>query len=145
MPYIITRPIMTAAELATHKVESHGRDYRLSDDGYDDMEVNAKQGWRSLGSWGADGWDLGDWPYVVISIRERDDRFDLMQVVEGDHTAYSFASREDRDAAIDYLFLWYAAGKDTEPSIGADKRELLDVGHVGLRIEDRFRGPFRTS
>ena len=28
---------MTAAELASHKVDAHGRDYRLSDDGYGDI------------------------------------------------------------------------------------------------------------
>lgn len=140
--YRITRPIMTAAELEAHKVATYGRNYRLSDDGYDDMGVNATQGWHVLSSWGSDGWDLGTWPYVAISVRDRD-RFELLSVCEGDHTSYSFATVEDRDAALDYLFLWYIAGAGLDCSIGEENRGRLDVGDIA--VADRFRGPYRTT
>jgi hypothetical protein len=25
--------------------------------------------WRTIASWGRDGWDMGDWPYVVVAYR----------------------------------------------------------------------------
>lgn len=65
------RPIMTRDELAGHKVDEHGRDYSKSDDGYSDMEVASGEGWHAVSGWGRDGWDLGDWPYVVVSVRNR--------------------------------------------------------------------------
>jgi hypothetical protein len=147
-----TRPLMTAAELATHKVEEHGRDYSLSCDGYGDMEVAEKRGWRAVPSWGRDGWDLGNWPYVVIYLREVNPGdmvdgklrrvYELLQVVEGDHTFYTFDSEADRAAAVDYLFLWYAAGNGQHwAPISPEQRSLLDTGYP-LAIGDKWRGPF---
>jgi hypothetical protein len=133
---------MTATELAEHKAGAHGRDYRLSDDGYGDMEVAEKRGWRSLASWGRDGWNLGDWPYVMIYTREAGGAFELQQVVEGDHDLYRFQTPEDRDAAIDYLFLWYAAGQNWAP-LSYEDRTALDAGQY--EAEDKFRGPYRQD
>jgi hypothetical protein len=140
--YTPARPVMTATELAEHHADRHGRDYRLSDDGYGDMEVNEKRGWHTLSSWGADGWDLGSWPYVVLSVRDKDGRFELLSVCEGDHDSYSFDSLEDRDAALDYLFLWYAAGKRWAPIVW-EQRDALDKGEI--TVDNKFRGPFRTD
>jgi hypothetical protein len=123
------RPIMTAAELREHQTASYGRDYRESDDGYSDMEAEEKRGWRALAGWGRDGWDLGDWPYVVMYTRRSGDKFELMQIVEGDRTAYEFATADDRRAALDYLFLWYAAGESWAPLTYED-RARLDAGEL---------------
>jgi hypothetical protein len=140
-----SRNIITAAELAEHKITAHGRDYRLSDDGYGDREVAEKQGWHAVSSWGRDGWDLGSWPYVVIYIREENGTaYEMQQIVEGDHTVYRFSSEEDRNAAIDYLFLWYAADQHWAP-ITCDQREALDIGYPPLAITDKWRGPFSWS
>jgi hypothetical protein len=49
----------------------------------------------------------------------------MQQIVEGDHTLYRFSSEEDRNAAIDYLFLWYAAEKSWAP-LEYEDREKLD-------------------
>lgn len=137
------RPIMTREELATHHLTEHGRDYSRSDDGYGDMEQAAKAGWRVLSGWGRDGWDLGDWPYVVISIKDTAEpsmygTFQLQSVCEGDHDIYAFNSDADRSAALDYLFLWYQAGTG-DLSIDID-REALDAGT--LRVDPMYRGPF---
>lgn len=160
------RPIMTAAELAQHRVRSHGRDYSLSDDGYGDMEVAAGEKWRAVAGWGRDGWDLGDWPYVVVSLREVDHPgytisglhiplvdgatgepakvFEMRQTVEGDTDVYRFDTAGDRDAAVDYLFVWYGLGKEypewVAEGLTPDKRDALNAGT--LRVDARFRGPF---
>ena len=142
------RKLMDSAELATHHVSDYGRDYSQSDDGYGDIEADRKLGWQALSAWGSDGWDLGEWPYVVISIRDfsgsiTPDRFDLLSVCEGDHTVYSFASVEDRNAALDYLFLWYMA-RNSERILGfAIDREALDRGEV--TVEEKYRGPYRAN
>jgi hypothetical protein len=144
MTYTPTRPIMGAAELASWHLASRGRDYTASDDGYGDMEQAAKNGWRSLASWGADGWDLGDWPYLTVQVMERAEgpRFLVQSICEGDHSIYAFETDGDRDAALDYLFLWYAAGKDWAP-LSYNQRSQLDEG--GFEVDPKFRGPYRTD
>lgn len=135
------RPIMTRDELATHHLTEHGRDYSRSDDGYGDMEQATKAGWHVLSGWGRDGWDLGDWPYVVLSVRDIAGSFQLQSVCEGDHTIYVFNSDDDRSAALDYLFLWYQAGTG-DLHIEID-REALDAGT--LRVDPMYRGPYSRT
>jgi hypothetical protein len=69
--------------------------------------------------------------------------FELMQIVEGDREVYAFDSPADRDAATDYLFLWYAADRHWAP-ITCDQREALDAGYP-LAIGDKWRGPYREE
>jgi len=135
-----TRAIMTKTELASHHAGAHGRDYSQSCDGYEDMEAAGRQGWRVISSWGRDGWNLGHWPYVAIYMREAAGRFELQQVVEGDHDVYTFSSEADRSAAADYLFLWYAAAEHWAP-VTCDQREALDIGYP-LAIGEKWRGPY---
>ena len=141
--YAITRPLMTRDELATHEVTQYGRNYAESCDGYEDMEAEQDRGWHSCASWGRDGWDLGNWPYVVIYRRKlAGGKFGVMQIVEGDRTVYHFGSEADRDAAIDYLFLWYAAEEDWAP-LSYEDRARLDAGE--LTVDEKFRGPYREA
>ena len=144
--------IMTSAELAKHKVTYHGRDYSRSDDGYGDMEVAGNSGWQVIPSWGLDGWDLGSWPYVAIYARESNDGsitdgkltrfYELQQIVEGDHTVWSFATSAERESAINYMFLWYAADQDWAPLKWED-REKLDRGE--MEFDSKYLGPFSWS
>lgn len=108
------------------------------------MLLASRSGWRLLSCWGADGWDLGAWPYVSFQLAERPEppRFLLQQIVEGDHDRYAFETDGDRDAALDYLFLWHSAGKDWSP-LTYEQRSALDEGRI--EVEPRFRGPYRPS
>jgi len=133
---------MTAAELRTHQVTQYGRDYRESDDGYSDMDAEGRRGWHPLASWGRDGWNLGDWPYVVMYTRQAADHYELMQITEGDRTVYSFGTEQERSEAIDYLFLWYAAGQRWAP-LSYEQREELDAGT--LEVDPMFTGPYRPT
>ena len=36
------------------------------DEGYERMEFAPRLGWTAISSWGLNGWDLGNWPYVVV-------------------------------------------------------------------------------
>jgi len=141
--------MMGRDELATHEFRQHGRDYRFSCDGWEDIEVARKEGWEAISSWGLDGWDLAIWPYVVISFRNVGDglprrAYQMRTTCEGDTTVYGFATTEDRDAAIDYLFLWYAVGHRLEEILANEgltyDRDALDA--ASLTVEERFRGPF---
>lgn len=133
------RKPMTAAELAEHHIGRGGRDYNLACDGYEDMEVAEAGGWSVIHAWGRDGWDLGNHPYVSIATRERDGVLQMQQIVEGDHDVYEFPSGEDRTAAIDYLFLWYAADEPWAP-LKPEDRGQLDAGE--LAVDEKFSGPF---
>lgn len=145
MTYTVTRPMMTQDELHKHQVNQYGRNYAESDDGYSDMEAEKRRGWEALGSWGRDGWNLGSWPYVMIYTRKFEDEgrpFGVMRIVEGDRTVYAFATEADQDAALDYLFLWYAAGARWAP-LSYEDRPRLDAG--GLEVDEQFRGPYREA
>lgn len=138
----VARPIMTAAELKAHYVGANGRNYAESDDGYSDMAAEAGRGWSNVSSWGADGWDLGDWPYVSFQVKHEGASFLLQQIVEGDRSRWAFDSRDDLYAAIDYLFLWYAAGESWAP-LTYEQRNALNAGT--LRIPEQFRGPYAPA
>jgi hypothetical protein len=66
----------------------------------------------------------------------------MQQIVKGDHPLYRFSSEEDRNAAVDYLFLWYAAEKCWAP-LEYEDREKLDRGE--LEVDEKFRGPYRNE
>lgn len=75
-------------------------------EGYERMELRAPAKWRPISSWGRDGWDLGDWPYVVISWRESEGH-ELLYDVEGESTVYLYPTPELRTQATDELALFY--------------------------------------
>ena len=53
-------------------------DYHMND-GYDWMDVISEHGWAVIPSWGCDGWDLGQRPYVMVGgIRTAEDAIDWL-------------------------------------------------------------------
>lgn len=111
-------------------------DYGDYGDGYDWMETaREKLGYTTLSSWGLDGWDLGDWPYIVIQISA--DRKTVLDYCEGDLTFSTFETVEDASAFIDFLFLFHN---------GIVEEELRKLpGPMPLNVDDlpeRFRGSF---
>lgn len=156
--YDPVRRVMAQIELQRHHVRNWGRNYSESDDGYSDMEAEERRGWHATAGWGRDGWDLGDWPYVMLYIRRHDSTkcdpicvlagprgsdfcpaWELLVIVEGDRSHYAFGSSIDLRAAVDYLFLWHAAGQPWSP-VTYENRSLLEAGT--LLVERRFRGPY---
>lgn len=90
------------------------------DDGYEFMGAGVRIGWTPMSGWGLDGWDLGDWPYVVVLFRDyvvAPSGVTLYQraiYVEGDITIETFRTAESRQEATDEtaLFYWKAQGAD---------------------------------
>lgn len=87
-------------------------------DGYDSMEALVNKGFHIYSSWGKDGWDAGDWPYVQIGLRApglarhngemcSTSVYETVYYVEGDISIKEFPSREEAIAHLDTLVHWH--------------------------------------
>lgn len=103
-------------------------------DGYDTMDVAAARGWRTVSGWGRDGWDLGQWPYVVVYFRERDGAFETAECVEGDAYVRRFPTDELRNAYVDTVAFWY--WRHAHDASWVEGFEDVD------ELPKRLRGPF---
>lgn len=107
------------------------------DDGYDWMgTANPKLGYREIANWGQDGWDLGSWPYVIISLSS--DGTTVLEYCEGDLVFETFATREDAEAKIDSAFLFHADEHVARALTG----EVAETPTKLADVPDRFKGPF---
>lgn len=78
--------------------------FDVSGDGYDWMDEAMRDGWRMVASWGRDGWDMGDWPYVVIGYRKLPDAtYVSIQRIEGDLQAWHHTNKDTLTAHLDGL------------------------------------------
>ena len=103
--------------------------------GYDFIEYAIKHGWRPIPSWGSEGWDLGEWPYVAVLHRNEAGRFSLAYYVESDLELKHFASREERDAYTDELaaFHWRHSGEEWVSE------------YPGGPLPEHLRGPYSRA
>ena len=119
----------------------HGSRYDYSfysDEGYGWIEKSRdKLGLDAVSGWGLDGWDLGDWPYVIYSLTS--DRLTVVAYVEGDLTFETFADRDGARARLDAALLFYSG-------YAADALRAVFPGAAVpgsvLDVPERFRGPF---
>lgn len=116
-------------------------------DGYDWME-EAAPAWSALAGWGAHGWDLGDWPYVIVVVCAvklpaaealRTGARHVLGVatyVEGDLDVHAYTTRHDFMVAVDEIaaFYWRLSANDGPP-------DLPPIGPV--RVE--HSGPYSPS
>lgn len=106
---------MTATLPALPDGHGHGGD------GYDWMDLAEDAGWSTLALWGNDGWDAGQWPYVIMSVCKQtgDDgteTFGFSTYVEGDTSTEMFATRLELWARISKECAWYwRAGQSDGP------------------------------
>jgi hypothetical protein len=145
-------------------------------DGYDFETLAEKLGWRMVASWGRDGWDHGDWPYVkygyvdidpickgtcegwratdcaalpgagrccVACTHTEPPVFGYVSYCEGDHTVVAYATREERDRALDEaaLFHWVHRRESWVEAVAKRRDKPLDQ----LTVDDlppKFRGHF---
>ena len=107
-------------------------------DGYDVMSVANRFGWRDVAAWGSDGWNLGDWPYVVIYFRETPgggrSAYQLAYYVEGDVSVYGYATEDERTRATDELAFFHWKNRCEKWVDGIDDY---------WQMPEHLRGPYR--
>lgn len=113
----------------------------LNGDGYDFIAASEEgHMWYSHSAWGLDGWDLGDWPYVIIQTAQEgtgeDASFLVRSRCEGDIDVWRFRTQEEAHAKVDHLAWWYWL---RSPDRYSDENMTREV--MGADI-NRFRGPF---
>ena len=89
-------------------------------DGYDWMEEIWQHGWVVIPSWGADGWDLGSWPYVMLAgIRTADSIGNLFGVAtycEGDVSCTFYRTKARYwDEISRHAHFWWTSGQAGGP------------------------------
>lgn len=107
------------------------------DSGYDYADTAHSEGYRALSAWGAGGWDLGDWPYVMVYIAPATNS--VRYVVEGDITQTDHPTRADMIARIDELAHWH--WRHDPARYGSDMVEAV-AAHPSGAMPDRFCGPY---
>lgn len=105
--------------------------------------------WHIPGSWGRDGWDLGEWPYSKygwVDVPATDTTpavYGYLSYCEGDYTVIAYATREERDRALDEAALFHWRHRDESWVVAVARRRGKDLGD--LTVDDlpaRLRGHF---
>jgi hypothetical protein len=113
------------------------RDYRMNG-GYDWMEAIGEHGWAVIPSWGCDGWDLGQWPYIMVATIRTADRignlFGVATYCEGDVTCtYYRTQRAQWNAISEHAFFWWKHGQAHGP---------VDLPEAAAELPSRYREPY---
>jgi hypothetical protein len=103
----------------------------LYGDGYDQMERLGQASWSPVSSWGRDGWDLGDWPYVIVYARVYKNAPQVLIVTEGDNDLWEFPDKQTQSSFIDEWAQWWWENHSNGPS-------------EDTPAEDR-KGPYRSK
>lgn len=94
-----------------------------SRDGYDWMDAASETGWHTLSSWGKDGWDAGQWPYVMVSLAKTSDEkgnlYGMTTYCEGDLDTTFYRSQQEQWKAITEWCRWnWNHGQGDGPALG---------------------------
>ena len=106
--------------------------------GYDWMELIEEHGWAVLSSWGCDGWDLGQWPYVMVAVTRTADSignlFGIATYCEGDVTCTYYRTKARLyDAITEQAFFHWKNGQAQGPS---------DLPEAAAELPSRYRIPY---
>ncbi|MER5698898.1 hypothetical protein ACWDBO_44910 [Streptomyces mirabilis] len=105
-------------------------------DGYEWISQLSATGWYAVGLWGADGWDLGSWPYQIVAHCDLPALgvFGLVTYTEGDLDVSAFSSREERDAETNQVAVsWWISNENGPSGLTPDMSP----------IPIRYSGPYR--
>jgi hypothetical protein len=121
--------------------------------GWDWLEDIDETGWHPVGTWGVDGYDLGDWPLVIIVVRNLRHAgrlyYGLGTYCEGDVTTRWFRDRVERWEAITAeAFWWWKSGQSDGPKGLPETAAELPIElrrppgwHEGMTPDERRREP----
>lgn len=105
-------------------------------DGYDTMEAANARGWHEIADWGSEGWNLGEWPYLIIFFKKTPDGYQLAEYCEGDITVYKCPTKEIREAITDEIAFdnWKRQGESWVKGIESAEQ-----------APDNLRGPYSRA
>lgn len=89
-------------------------------DGWDWMDELEGTPWVQVPNWGLDGWDLGQWPYVVVVICSPGSgakAFGVGTYVEGDLTREAYATRAEMITRVDEIAAFYWRLSSSPPEV----------------------------
>lgn len=103
-------------------------DNGYSRDGYDWMEAASETGWHTLSGWGKDGWDAGQWPYVMVSLAKTSDEhgplYGMTTYCEGDMDTTFYRSQMEQWKAITEWCRWnWEHGQGDGPKLTKEEVE----------------------
>ncbi|NHW49528.1 hypothetical protein HAV21_21980 [Paenarthrobacter sp. MSM-2-10-13] len=115
-------------------------DYHMNG-GYDWMELIEEHGWAVLSSWGSDGWDLGQWPYVMVAVTRTADSignlFGIATYCEGDVTCTYYRTKARLwDAITEQAFSSWKNGQAQGPA---------DLPEAAAELPSRYRMPYAVQ
>ena len=115
-------------------------DYHMNG-GYDWMELIEEHGWAVLSSWGSDGWDLGQWPYVMVAVTRTADSignlFGIATYCEGDVTCTYYRTKARLwDAITEQAFFSWRNGQAHGPD---------DLPEAAAELPSRYRQPYTVN
>jgi hypothetical protein len=102
------------------------------------MELIEEHGWAVLSSWGCDGWDLGQWPYVMVAVTRTADSignlFGIATYCEGDVTCTYYRTKARLwDAITEQAFYHWKNGQAQGPA---------DLPEAASELPSRYRMPY---
>ncbi len=101
-----------------------------SDGGYEWMDSIEEEGWWVCGAWGTDGWDLGEWPYVMVAVTKTADEtgplFGMATYCEGDVKTMFYRTQAAHWAAITAEAFNTWKMRDNGPDMPDTLEELAD-------------------
>jgi hypothetical protein len=91
--------------------------------GWDFIARLPDAGWQAVPVWGADGWDLGDWPLAVIAVRAlpQTGGVEVCEYVDGEWMITTWPDVDTATAHVDGLAAhwWERTGRGpTDPAAG---------------------------
>ncbi|HSN35457.1 MAG TPA: hypothetical protein VLT34_03830 [Arthrobacter sp.] len=115
-------------------------DYHVNG-GYDWMEIIGEHGWAVIPTWGSDGWDLGNWPYVMVAATRTADSignlFGVATYCEGDVSCtYYLTKARQWDAISGHPFLQWENGQ---------AHGLDDLPDSAAELSSRYRMPYMAN
>lgn len=97
----------------------------------------------SVPSWGRDGWDAGEWPYVVFrSYKNTNGLYCYAVYVEGDVTVWRYGLEDDRDRALGLHIEWHWRRKSNPADYLGEALAAALTKYPFGKLPARFRGPF---
>ncbi|RNL54885.1 hypothetical protein [Arthrobacter oryzae] len=109
--------------------------------GYDWMELIEAEGWAVVPSWGCDGWDLGQWPYVMVAATRTADSignlFGVATYCEGDVSCTFYRTKARQFEAItEQAFFHWKNGQAHGPD---------DLPEAAAELPSRYRIPYTVN